>query len=54
MSSLLLICAAFASLAFGVLMAYGICQILFSLFRVHALSAARRIQTASLRANARS
>ena len=54
MSSLLLICAAFASLALGVLIAYGICQVLFRIFRVHALSAARRVQTASVRLNTRS
>ncbi len=41
MSSLMLVCAVMASLALGVLMAYGICQVLFRIFRLHAESAAR-------------
>ncbi|MGA8110253.1 MAG: hypothetical protein WBD46_15640 [Acidobacteriaceae bacterium] len=34
--TLMLICATFASLAFGVLLAYGICRVAFTLFRQHA------------------
>ena len=40
-SSLLLVGAVFASLAFGVLLAYGICQVMFRVFRVHAMAAAK-------------
>lgn len=54
MSSLMLIGAIFASLALGVLMAYGICQVLFHIFRMRALSTAKRGQTASVRVNAES
>ena len=32
-----LVCAVLASMAFGVLLAYGICQAVFALFRMHAL-----------------
>ena len=35
--SVTLVCAVFASLAFGVLLAYGVCQAVFALFRMHAL-----------------
>lgn len=52
MSSLMLIGAMLASLALGVLLAYGICQMIFRIFWIHALSTARRGQAASLRANA--
>ena len=41
MGMLMLVCAVLASLALGVLVAYGICQTMFRLFRVHAVSAAR-------------
>jgi uncharacterized protein (DUF2062 family) len=41
MSTLMLVCAVMASLALGVLVAYGICQGLFRIFRLHAESAAR-------------
>ena len=51
MSSLMLIGAMLASLALGVLLAYGICQMIFRMFWIHALSTARRGQAASLRAN---
>jgi hypothetical protein len=47
-SSILLVGAVFACLAFGVLMAYAICLGMFRVFRVHAESTARRQQTASL------
>lgn len=49
MSSLMLIGAIFASLALGVLMAYGICKAIFRMFMIHAQSAARRGQAARLR-----
>jgi hypothetical protein len=51
-SSILLVGAVFASLAFGVLLSYGICQAMFRIFRVHAQSAARRSQAASVSASA--
>jgi hypothetical protein len=35
MVTLMLICAVAASLAFGVLVAYGVCQAMFRVFRVH-------------------
>jgi hypothetical protein len=41
MGSLMLVCAVAASLAFGVLVAYGICQGLFRIFRVHATAVAK-------------
>ena len=52
MASLMLVCAVFASLALGVLVAYGICQAMFRIFRVHTLSAARqRVSAAPVRAS---
>jgi len=41
MGSLMLICAVAASLAFGVLVAYGVCQGMFRIFRVHATQVAK-------------
>jgi len=41
MSTLMVIGAVAASLALGVLAAYGICQAMFRVFRVHSLAAAR-------------
>ena len=35
-SSIVLICAVLASLAIGVLAAYGICIAMFNIFRIHA------------------
>jgi len=35
-SSIVLVCAVLASLAAGVLLAYGICQAMFALFHSHA------------------
>ena len=35
--SVTLVCAVLASMAFGVLLAYGVCQAVFALFRMHAL-----------------
>ncbi len=46
-SSILLVGAVFASLAFGVLLAYAICQAMFRVLRMHAESSARRGRTAS-------
>jgi hypothetical protein len=40
MGSLMLICAVAASLAFGVLVAYGVCLAMFRIFRVHATAVA--------------
>ena len=50
-SSILLVGAVFASLAFGVLLAYGICHAMFRMFRVHAESTARRSQAARMSAS---
>lgn len=41
MGMMMLVCAVLASLALGVLVAYGICQGMFRVFRVHAANAAR-------------
>jgi hypothetical protein len=49
MSSLMLVGAVFASLALGVLAAYGICQAMFRLFRIHAMSAAKGRGQAAVR-----
>jgi hypothetical protein len=38
----MLVCAVLASLAFGVLVAYGICQLMFRVFRMHSISAAKQ------------
>jgi|GEM_PF-1940351 hypothetical protein len=51
MSLLMLVGAIFGSLALGVLLAYGICKVIFRIFLIHALSAAKRGQTASLIVN---
>ncbi|MEO7029173.1 MAG: hypothetical protein ABI147_07190 [Acidobacteriaceae bacterium] len=40
-ASAMLIGAVLAALAFGVLVAYGICQAMFRVFRVHSIAAAR-------------
>lgn len=37
-NTILLICAALASLALGVMLAYGFCQAAFAVFRIHARS----------------
>lgn len=47
METVMLVCAVFASLALGVLVAYGVCQTMFRMFRVHAVSAARNRSAAS-------
>jgi uncharacterized protein (DUF2062 family) len=41
MSTLMVICAVMASLALGVLVAYGVCQALFRIFSLHAQTAER-------------
>jgi hypothetical protein len=47
MSTLMVIGAIAASLALGVLVAYGICQAMFRVFRVHSMAAAReRVKSA--------
>ena len=45
-SSIMLICAVLASLASGVLAAYGICIAMFKIFRIHA----RQVAVKSARA----
>lgn len=40
MNLLMLVCASAAAMAFGVLAAYGICRIAFSILRIHARSIA--------------
>jgi hypothetical protein len=49
MSSLMLVCAVAASLAFGVLVAYGVCHVMFRVFRVHATAVARERGAAAVR-----
>ena len=51
-SMMLLVGAVFAALAFGVLLAYGICHTMFRIFSMHAESAARRSQAARVSASA--
>lgn len=41
MSSLMVAGAVMASLAFGVLVAYGVCQVMFRVFSFHATAAAK-------------
>ncbi|MEO6816179.1 MAG: hypothetical protein ABI177_05710 [Edaphobacter sp.] len=41
-SSIMLICAVLASLAIGVLAAYGVCVAMFNIFRIHARQVAVR------------
>jgi hypothetical protein len=41
-ASLMLICAVLASLTLGVLVAYGICQAMFRVFRVQSIAAAQQ------------
>ena len=41
-SSIVLICAVLASLAMGVLVAYGVCMGMFKIFRIHARQVAVR------------
>ncbi len=41
METMMLVCAVAASLAFGVLVAYGVCMVMFRVFRVHQESVAK-------------
>jgi len=41
METLMLMCAVAASLALGVLVAYGVCQVMFRVFRMHQESVAK-------------
>lgn len=43
MNMLMLVCASLAAMAFGVLAAYGICRMAFSIFRLHARSVAAEV-----------
>jgi hypothetical protein len=43
-NSLMLVCASLASMALGVLLAYGICRIAFAALRLHARSIATQAQ----------
>lgn len=47
MTSIMLVCAVLASLAVGVLVAYGICVGMFRIFKIHAqqVAAERRAQS---------
>ncbi|MGD0369310.1 MAG: hypothetical protein ABSA94_17805 [Acidobacteriaceae bacterium] len=45
---LMLICAALASLAFGVLVAYGVCRVAFAKLRQHAGQIAAQHATAQI------
>lgn len=48
MSWLMVVGAVLASLALGVLVAYGICQLMFRIFRVHSMAVSReRIGTSA-------
>jgi hypothetical protein len=50
MGTLMLVCAVAASLALGVLVAYGICQVMFRIFRVHSIAVAKeRVSVGSVR-----
>ena len=44
----MLVCAVLASLAVGVLVAYGICRVMFGIFRIHVrqIASARQVVTA--------
>ena len=42
MTTVVLICAVCASLAGGVLLAYGICNAMFHLFRIHSIQVAQQ------------
>jgi hypothetical protein len=48
MNTLMLICAALASLAFGVLLAYGVCRAAFAQLRQHAGQVAQQRATAQI------
>lgn len=42
MTTVVLLCAVLASLAGGVLLAYGICDAMFHIFRIHSIQAAQQ------------
>lgn len=42
MTTVVLLCAVLASLAGGVLLAYGICVAMFQAFRIHSIQAAQQ------------
>lgn len=42
MTTVVLLCAVLASLAGGVLLAYGLCDAMFALFRIHSIQAAQQ------------
>ena len=42
MTTVVLLCAVLASFAGGVLLAYGICNAMFHLFRIHSIQAAQQ------------
>ena len=42
MTTVVLLCAVLASLAGGVLLAYGICTAMFHIFRIHSIQAAQQ------------
>jgi hypothetical protein len=44
MNLLMLVCASFAAMAFGVMAAYGLCRAVFSMLRIHARSIAAEPQ----------
>jgi len=48
MNTLMLVCASLASLAFGVLLAYGVCRAAFAKLRQHAGHVAAQHATAKL------
>jgi hypothetical protein len=45
--TLMLVCAVAASLAFGVLAAYGVCHAMFRIFRVHQTAVAKQRSAAA-------
>ena len=42
MTTVVLLCGVLASLAGGVLLAYGLCVAMFNLFRIHSIQAAQQ------------
>ena len=42
MTTVMLLCAVLASLAGGVLLAYGLCEGMFHVFRIHSIQAAQQ------------
>jgi hypothetical protein len=52
MNTLMLVCASLASLAFGVLAAYGILRVAFAAFRIHARSVAANVAQTAVKISA--